>query len=133
MGIPIYPLLVGHQARIAEFNMRAEAPLRPGEGPETAAAHARYVQTIFEREEAQAGLFARLGEATGGRAFDPPELNASAARDIIGFLAGEVQTAYMIGFSPEPCATPSAHEVDIRLVGGPRGAKILGGFRTAVY
>jgi hypothetical protein len=133
MGIPIYPLLVGHQARIAEFNMRAEAPLRPGETPEAAAVRATYAQTVFEREEAQAGLFAGLGEATGGRSFDPPELNSSAARDIIGFLAGEVQTAYIIGFSPEPGSTPSAHKVEIRLVGGTRGAKILGGSRMAVY
>jgi hypothetical protein len=113
--------------------MRAEARLRPGENSEGAAVHTRYAQTIFDREEAQAGLFAGLGEATGGRAFDPPELNASPAREIVGFLAGEVQTAYMIGFSPEPGATPSAYKVEIRLVGGTRGAKILGGFRMAVY
>jgi len=117
MGIPIYPLLVGHQARIAQFNMRMEAPPRPGETPKDAAAHARYAQTVFEHEEAQAGLFVGLGVATGGRAFDPPELNPSAARDVIGFLAGEVRTEYIIGFSPEPGATPSPHKIEIRLLG----------------
>jgi len=30
MGIPIYPLLVGHQARIAEFNIRMAASPRLG-------------------------------------------------------------------------------------------------------
>ena len=100
MGIPIYPLLVGHEARIAEFNMRMAAPPRPWETPEDAAAHARYAQTVFDSEDAQASLFTGLGGATGGRSFDPPELNPSAARDVIGFLAGEVRTEYIIGFSP---------------------------------
>ena len=132
MGIPIYPLLVGHQARITEFNMRMAAS-RPGETPEDAAAHARYSQTVFDREEAQADLFTGLGEATGGRSFDPPELNPSAARDVIGFLAGEVRTEYIIGFSPEPSSTPSPHKIEIRLLGGNRAAKIVGGSRIAVY
>ena len=138
MGIPIYPLLVGHQARIAEFNMRIAASPRPGETEDaapgsTAAAHARYAQKVFDREEAQAGLFASLGEATGGRSFDPPELNSAAARDIIGFLAGDVRTEYIIGFSPEPGLTPSPHKIEIRLLGTNRGAKIIGGSRMAVY
>jgi hypothetical protein len=133
MGIPIYPLLVGHQARIAEFNMRMAAPPRPGETPENAAAHARYAQTIFDHEEAQASLFVDLGEATGGRSFDPPELDPSAARDIIGFLAGEVRTEYIIGFSPETGSSPGPHKIEIHLLGNNRGAKIIGGSRMAVY
>ena len=64
MGIPIYPLLVSHQARIAQFNLRMSEPLRPAEVPEDGAARARYAQQVFDREEAQAGLFTALGEAT---------------------------------------------------------------------
>jgi hypothetical protein len=66
MGIPIYPLLVGHQARIAEFNMRAEARLRPGENSEGAAVHARYAQTILTAKKLRPGYsrgWARLPEA----------------------------------------------------------------------
>jgi VWFA-related protein len=133
MGIPIYPLLVGHQARITQFNMRMSDPLRPGETPEDGAARARYAQTVFDREEAQATLFTALGEATGGRSFDPPELKPSAARDIIGFLAGEVRTQYIIGFSPESGSKRSPHKIEIRLLGGRPGAKIAGGSRIAVY
>jgi len=76
---------------------------------------------------------AYLVEATGGRSFDPPELNPSAARDIIGFLAGEVRTEYIIGFSPEPGSRPSLHKIEIRLLGSNRGAKMIGGSRMAAY
>lgn len=133
MGIPTYPLLVGHQARISQFNMRMADPLRPGETPADAAAHARYAKTVLDGEEAQAGLFTGVGEATGGKAFDPPELNPSVARGIIGFLAGEVRTGYIIGFSPGPSSRPSSHKIEIRLLGGNRGAKIVSGSRMAVY
>jgi VWFA-related protein len=132
MGIPIYPLLVGHQARVAQFNMRMSEPLHPGENPEAGAARARYAQ-IFDHEEAQAELFTSLGEATGGRSFDPPELNPSTARDIIAFLAGEVRTRYIIGFSPESGSTRSPHQIEVRLISGRPGAKIAGGSRIALY
>jgi hypothetical protein len=133
MGIPIYPLLVGHQARIAEFNMRMASLPRQGETPGEASPHAQYFQKVFDRQEAQTALFANLGEATGARSFDPLELNPSAARAIIAFLAGEVRTQYIIGFSPESGSTRRPHQIEIRLLGGRAGAKMAGGSRIAVY
>lgn len=133
MGIPVYPVLVGHQARIAEFNMRMASLPRQGETPGDASPHAQYFQKIFVQQEAHAALFTNLGGATGALSFDPPELNPSSAREIIAYLAGEVRTEYIVGFSPESGSTSSPHQIEVRFLGGRPGAKIAGGFREAVY
>jgi len=132
MGIPIYPLLLGHRDRVTTFNMQLVAPPDPGESAKIAEARARYRQKTFDERESQAGLFVGVASQTGGRAFDPPELNAATAKDILGFLVGEVRKEYVVGFSPEPGREASNHRIDIRLIGN-NGARIIGGKRFARY
>ena len=130
--IAVYPLVVGHAARVAGFEMESAAPPRPGDDDRTFEVRNAYRKKLFDEAEQQTADFAGLGEATGGRAFDPPDLNAASARAIIQELADAVRAEYVAGFSPEPGSPPAAHEIRIRLVG--KGEmKLAGGARTAVY
>ena len=131
-GIAVYPLVVGHAARIAAFEMESAAPPRSGDDDRTFEVRNVYRKKLFDEAEQQTADFAGLGEATGGRAYDPPVLNASSARGIIHALADQVRSEYVAGFSPEPGSHPAAHEIRIRLV-GPGELKLTGGARTAVY
>lgn len=130
--IAVYPLVVGHSARVAGFEMESAAPPRPGDDDRTFEVRNAHRRKLFDEAEQQTADFAGLGEATGGRAFDPPELNAGSARAIIQALADDVRSEYVAGFSPDPGSPPAAHEIRIRLVG--KGEmKLAGGARTAVY
>ena len=131
-GVPVYPLLVGHQARISEFGMESSAPPRSGEDEHAFSVRRDYRKKQFDETESQAAAFASLGDATGGRSFDPPELNAAAARDVIRSLADEVRAEYVAGFAPEPGSPPASHRIGIRLKGH-KEAKLAGGGRLAVY
>lgn len=134
--VPVYPLLLGNQARIAEFEMQAEMqaaePPRPGEDGLAGSVRAAYRKKQFDQTEEQTAAFASLGDSTGGRSFDPPQLNASTARGIIRSLADEVRAEYIAGFSPEPGTPPASHQIEIRLK-EPRDGKMAGGVRAAVY
>lgn len=129
--VPVYPLLVGRQARIAAFEMQAETdaaePPRPA-----SSVRAAYRKKLFDQSEEQTAAFASLGDLTGGRSFDPPQLDASTARGIIRSLADEVRAEYIAGFSPEPGSPPASHQIEIRLKGRKDG-KMAGGARAAVY
>jgi hypothetical protein len=87
---------------------------------------------MFDQTEEQSAAFASLGDSTGGRSFDPPQLDASTARRIIQSLADEVRAEYIAGFSPEPGSPPASHRIEIRLKGRKDG-KLVGGSRAAVY
>lgn len=131
-GVPVYPLLVGHQARISGFGMENSAPPRSGEDEHAFSVRQDYRKKQFDEAEGEAAAFAGLGDATGGRSFDPPELNAAAARGVIRSLADEVRAQYVAGFSPEPESPPASHRIEIRLKGH-KEAKLVGGGRLAVY
>jgi len=130
--IAVYPLVVGHGARVAEFEMETAAPPRPGDDDRTFEIRNAYRKKLLDEAERQTADFAGLGESTGGRAFDPPELNAATARGIIQDLADEVRAEYVAGFRPEPGSPPADHRIEIRLV-SQREKKLVGGTRTAVY
>jgi hypothetical protein len=130
--IAVYPLAVGHSARAAAFEMESAAPPHPFDDDWTFEVRNAYRKKLFDEAEQQTADFAGLGEATGGRAFDPPELKAGSARAIIQALADAVRSEYVAGFSPPPGSPAAAHEIRVRLVG--RGEmKLAGGARTAVY
>ena len=131
-GIPVYPLVVGHRARELEFQMRMEAPAAAGESPGAAAARGNAGLKEFQRTEEQVAAFASLGESTGGRSFDPPQLDPETVRRIIQFLADQVRYLYVVGYSPDFSSTPRAHNVEVRLR-GQRGARLSGARRIVVH
>jgi len=131
-GVPVYPLVVGHQARISEFELSNEAPPRLNESEHDTEVRANYRRKTFEEEEALAASFASLGDLTGGRAFDPPDLNGGSARDVIRSIADAVRNEYVAGFAPEPGNPPVEHRIEIRLIGH-KEARLTGGSREAVY
>ena len=98
----------------------------------TVGIRAAYRKKLFDENEGMAEAFSSLGELTGGRSFDPPDLNASTARSIIQFLADEVRAEYIAGFSPEAGMPPVSRQIVVRLKGH-KEAKIVGGTRVAVY
>ena len=129
--VPVYPLLLGHRARIADLEMQTEAP-RPGEDEQTASARLAYRKKLFDATEEQVTAFASLGDLTGGRAFDPPDLNASTARGIVQSLADEVRAEYAAGSRRNLGSPPASHKIRVHLV-GLKDAKLVGGARTAIY
>jgi hypothetical protein len=131
-GVPVYPLLVGHEERVEEFNFQMRQPAPAGMNASDFETRQNYFRTKFETTDAQTVTFSGLGDATGGRAFDPPTLNAASARDIIKALADEVRAEYVAGFAPDVGATLVQHKIEIRLVQR-KGGKITGGSRVAVY
>jgi hypothetical protein len=53
--------------------------------------------------------FARLGELTGGRSYDPESVNRSVMKQILASLVGSIRTEYIIGLSrPEPLLSTSS-------------------------
>ncbi len=131
-GVPVYPLLVGHEERVEEFNFQMRQPAPAGMNAGDFETRQNYFRTKFDATETQTARFSELGDATGGRAFDPPTLDAANARNILKALADEVRAEYVAGFAPDAGAAQSPHRIEIRLVQR-KGAKITGGSRVSVY
>lgn len=77
--------------------------------------------------------FASLGGLTGGKSFVPANLTVTMVHNILSSIAGEIRTAYVAGFSPDPPAGKTLkHTVTVRLR-DPKLGKIAGGSRTVVH
>ena len=128
-GVAIYPVALGHW-RIVE-KVREIAPLlngntgRPNEG-------AQRRMDNLRMQEQEIVEFARLGELTGGRSFDPPMMNSDMLRRITSAMVGSVVTEYVIGFTPETSNSPARHKLVVKLISKETG-KLLGGTRTVVH
>jgi VWFA-related protein len=124
LGIPIYPVVLGHQAlmqRIADAQARQQ-PSGPSSG--------RVSYLVAKQNEI--ADFASLGELTGGRSFDPPEITLSVTRSILGSMVALMRTEYVAGFVPETSDAPRKHKLEIRLREKAAG-KVMGGTRTVVH
>ncbi len=77
--VPVYPLMVGHEERVEEFNFQMRLPAPAGMNASDFETRQNYFRTKFEEKETQTVAFLKLGDATGGRAFDPPTLDAANA------------------------------------------------------
>ena len=100
-------MILGHRdlaerLRIAQQNMRPE---------QVTSADMLYLNAL----EAKIEDFARLADLTGGRSFDPREMNLAVLRQVLGAMVALVRTEYTVGFVPTAAAAPRKHNLEIRL------------------
>ena len=129
-GIPLYPVVLGHERLKERINRAAAAgnrnPNRNLGGETPAQSRAKDLEhEMFE--------FASIGEATGGRSFDPPVVSSSVIRTILAGLVQQVRAQYVAGYDPGPSGeSPKVHKVQVRLLAKDKG-KLHGGVRTVVH
>ena len=113
LGIPAYPVVLGHASMAA-----LKAGGRLG-WPQMA--------EMFMAD------FARLAELTGGRSFDPPVIDVAVVRQILAAMAGQVLCEYVVGFQPEQSSgAPRPHRIQVKLRSKDLGT-LQGGFRTVTH
>ena len=113
LGIPVYPVVLGH-ASIAALKAGGQLGW-----PEMA--------------EMLMADFARLAELTGGRSFDPPVIDVAVVRQILAAMAGQVLCEYVVGFQPEQSSGASRpHRLQVKLRSKDLGT-LQGGFRTVTH
>ncbi len=136
-GIQLYPVVLGHE-RVKQILSRASGGGGAGgmggrgnagnpnaNAPNNAQIRARDMeQEMFE--------FASIGEATGGRSFDPPTVSATIIRTILAGLVDQVRSQYVMGYEPGAAGDGKAHKVQVRLVAKDKG-KLRGGVRTVTH
>lgn len=124
-GIPIYPMVVGHE-KIAKQIQAHNQAARPGANPP-----ANYSRALDKEREIQD--FASLGELTGGRSFDPPMANSVIMRSILRSMVAQLVCEYVVGYNPgTTSATPQTHKVTVRLRNKSLG-KLAGGTRSVIH
>ncbi|SPE41347.1 exported hypothetical protein [Candidatus Sulfopaludibacter sp. SbA3] len=130
LGVPVYPVVLCYDVLLGQIKQVQETG-RDRQGNLTDAANARMMELRATQRHIQD--FARLGELTGGRSFDSPQLSLNVMRQILGFMVGQVRNQYLAGFVPEKPAGPQRqHKLEVRLV-DKRLGKVLGGTRTVVH
>ncbi len=135
-GIPVYPVLLGHNRIVQQAqgggggqppNLRNRtSPVRQSQQRNNRLARAR-------EQESKMGVFAAVGAATGGQAFDPPQISNKALRKVFQGIAEQVAAEYLVGYYPDSVddeRTP--HQVEIQLSEAVR-AKLYGGSRVIVH
>jgi VWFA-related protein len=134
LGIPVYPLLLGHGdlLRKLEEERRREKPPKYSKKGEMVSAPMSSKVLNTESRLAQVAQFAKLGEMTGGRAFDPPTVDLGIMKQILKGMVDEVQTQYTVGFPVDASGNPKKHKLEVRLVSKDMG-KISGGTRSVVH
>ena len=124
LGIPVYPVVLGH-GKLLQRMAEVEAMQKPFEPTSGTLSNLMAKQNeILE--------FARLGELTGGRSFDPPSITLTVMRSVLGSMVGQIRTEYVVGFAPEATGAPRKHKLEIRLRDKDAG-KVTGGTRTVVH
>jgi hypothetical protein len=127
LGIPVYPVALGHQKLIDRINQARGQGVDSRGQPRPPSDH----QRRLELQEQEIEEYARLGELTGGRSFDPRELTNEALRQILQFIVGQVRFEYVAGYYPEPSSggEKKKHKVEVRLLSTDSG-KLIGGSRV---
>jgi VWFA-related protein len=124
LGIPVYPVVLGHQ-RLMQRMEEERRRLMPGESTSGTLSYLMAKQN-------QIADFARLGELTGGRSFDPPAITLTVTRSVLSSMVALVRTEYVVGFAPEISDAPRRRKLEIRLREKDAG-KVMGGTRTVVH
>ncbi len=130
LGISVYPVLLGHQ----KIKDRVKHIMESGRNQQGVMSEgARNQLARIELQEQDIMDYARLGESTGGRSFDPPMFNLNTIRTILGSMAAAVQFEYVIGFRPgSPDGKPRKHKLAVKLQSKEMG-KVTGGTRVIVH
>ena len=130
LGIAVYPVALGHQGLVE----RSKAIRDSGyNGTAVLSEEARNNLRRIQAQELQIMEFTSLGELTGARSFDPPVINLLMLQNILGFMVGQVECEYVVGFSPDSSSSPPMkHRLEVRLHSKEIG-KLFGGTRTIVH
>ena len=148
LGIPVYPVILGHLRVLQNLN-NAGAPPPPVPNPNESKSRKKNAATYnssnsksdkaamrARKAEARERLveeFARLGEMTGGRSFDPPEINLGVMQKVVESIAVLMRTDYVAGYIPEATGgAPHKHKIEIKLLNSEIG-KLVGGKREVSY
>jgi VWFA-related protein len=127
LGIPVYPVVLGHK-RLADRARQIQESGYNKQGVMSDGARDRMARV--EMEEREIEEFARLGELTGGRSFDPPTINLTMMQTILGAMVAQVRSEFVAGFTPEPrSGEPVKHKLEVKLRSKDLG-KVLGGVRV---
>jgi VWFA-related protein len=130
LGIPVYPVVLGHQ-KLAERARQIHETGYNKQGVMSDGARDRLSR--LEAQEHDVQEFARLGELTGGRSFDPPMINLTMMQTILGAMVAQVRCEYVVGFVLEPrSGDPAKHKLEVRLRSKELG-KVLGGVRVVSH
>lgn len=127
-GIPIYPVVLGHQEVLDRAHGRGPS-MRKRRNPTAGMRR----ESRARAQELRQSDFADIGPRTGGRSYDPRVINNVIIREILTSLAKLVETEYVVGYYPasvDEQLTP--HEVEVRLVDQKVG-KLYGGRRLIVH
>jgi VWFA-related protein len=113
LGVPAYPVILGHSHVAAR---KADGQLG---WPQMA--------EMFMAD------FARLAELTGGRSFDPPAIDVTIVRQILGAMAAQSLSEYVVGFTPEASVGGARkHRLEVRVRSKELGT-VHGGVRTVMH
>jgi hypothetical protein len=130
LGIPVYPVVLGHKKladrarQIHETGYNKQGVMSDG---------ARDRLSRVEAQEREIQEFARLGELTGGRSFDPPMINLMMMQTILGAMVAQVRCEYVVGFTPDArSGDPAKHKLEVKLRSKDLG-KVLGGVRMVSH
>ena len=86
-----------------------------------------HLNNLREREIVM-GDFARLGELTGGRTYDPATIDLDVMKKILGSIVVETTTQDAVGFTVDAAPNPKKHKLEVRLAdphkGTVRGGKV---------
>lgn len=145
-GIPLYPVILGHERVIKRAQglgaggsgvgrqpnpgrAMNEPQFGPNQRPNNRinrTANSRYQENLMR-------IFADLGQRTGGRSYDLEIINNKVIRQILGSLSTLAETEYVVGYYPSAVdeeMTP--HQVEVRLSESVRG-RLYGGRRLVVH
>lgn len=105
LGIPIYPVATNYQ---------------------------HHIHRGFPRNRWRMHQFEDLGKLTGGRSVEYASIDAPLLLQILDSFKADALAQYVIGFVPDSNASPTRHDLEVRVAKKSSGS-VEGGKRRAVY